>query len=56
MLKPIFIFINIILIALSTFFNLADITITHTSTTELDAEKIEATITINKMDFSDRED
>lgn len=53
MLKPIFIFINIILIALSTFFNLADITITHTSASELDAgEKIEATITINKMDFS----
>ena len=53
MLKPIFIFINIILIALSTFFNLADITITHTSANELDAgEKIEATITINKMDFS----
>ena len=53
MLKPILIFINIILIALSTFFNLADITITHTSASELDAgEKIEATITINKMDFS----
>lgn len=53
MLKPIFIFINIILIALSAFFNLADITITHTSANELDAgEKIEATITINKMDFS----
>ena len=53
MLKPIFIIINVILIALSTFFNLADITITHTSANELDAgEKIEATITINKMDFS----
>ena len=53
MLKPIFILINIILIALSTFFNLADITITHKSASELDAgEKIEATITINKMDFS----
>ena len=53
MLKPILIFINIILIALSTFFNIADITITHTSASELDAgEKIEATITINKMDFS----
>ena len=52
MLKPIFIFINIILIALSTFFNLADITITHTSANELDAGEKEATITINKMDFS----
>ena len=53
MLKTIFIFINVILIALSTFFNLADITITHTSANELNAgEKIEATITINKMDFS----
>ena len=53
MLKPIFIIINVILIALSTFFNLTDITITHTSANELDAgEKIEATITINKMDFS----
>jgi len=53
MLKPIFIFINVILIAISAFFNLEDITITHTSANELDAgERIEAKITINKMDFS----
>ena len=53
MLKPIFILINVILIAISAFFNLEDITITHTSANELDAgERIEAKITINKMDFS----
>ena len=53
MLKPIFIFINVILIAISAFFNLEDITITHTSANEIDAgERIEAKITINKMDFS----
>ena len=53
MLKPIFIFINVILIALSTFFNLEDIIITHTSSSEINVgEKIEAKITINKMDFS----
>ena len=53
MLKPIFILINVILIALSTFFNLEDIIITHTSSSEISVgEKIEAKITINKMDFS----
>ena len=53
MLKPIFIFINVVLIAISAFFNLEDIIITHTSSSEINVgEKIEAKITINKMDFS----
>ena len=45
------------LIAISAFFNLEDITITHTSANELDAgERIEAKITLTKWTFLVLED